>query len=245
MSRLALPSLTLLSTLVALAPAAHADRRAFGHTYEYQTMPQGGLDLEIWNTQTRPDLSSAENAFELMLEIEYGITDHWDLAFYQIFAQDVGGSLGYDATALETRYRFAERGEWPIDTLAYFEIVKPLGKDAVELEGKAILARDFGPFTLNANLIAELLVGDETYFIPGWAVGLSYEPTPAWRLGVETLGEYAEPESKGAERHVVAWAGPSLSWAPSPKLWITGSAVFGLTEASDDLMARLIFGISL
>ena len=28
---------------LALAPRAHADRRAFGHVYEYQTMPEGGL----------------------------------------------------------------------------------------------------------------------------------------------------------------------------------------------------------
>jgi hypothetical protein len=232
--------------LAAASTPARADRRAFGYVYEYQTMSAGGLDIELWNTQSRPDFSAEPSAYELKLETEYGITDHWDIALYQIFEQglETSAPLSYSATQVETRYRFAERGELPIDVLGYFEIVKPLRQDSVELEWKAILARDFGPVTVAANLIAELEIGDETEFIPGWALGITYEPTPAWKIGAETFGELSEA-ADGEERKIHGWLGPSVSWAPSPKLWITGTAAFGLTSTSDDFLARLIIGISI
>src|SRR5438034_334392 len=141
-----------LLVIALLAPAAHADRRAFIRTYEYQTMPKGGLDLELWNTQARPRWDDAATGQEWKLETEYGITDHWDLAIYQIFSQDPGGPFAYSATSLESRYRFAERGELPVDVLAYMEVNKPLAEDGVELEWKLILAKDFGSVTANANL---------------------------------------------------------------------------------------------
>jgi hypothetical protein len=248
----AIATIAALSTaaLVVHAATARADRRAFGHVYEYQTMPQGGLDLEIWNTQTRPDLGQDPTAFELQLETEYGITDHWDIALYQNFSQgaEIGASFQYASTAVETRYRFADRGELPVDVLGYFEIKKPLAGGDLELEWKAILARDLGPVTVAANLIAELEIEDgEAEFIPGWALGVSYEAVPALKLGVETFGAF-EPEdaADGTESRVVeAWLGPAVSWAPSPKLWILASGAFGLTEHSDDFIARLIVGISL
>src|SRR5215471_9291548 len=95
-----------LTIVFAAAAPARADRRAFGYVYEYQTMPKGGLDLEIWNTQMRPDLSSSASAFELQLETEYGITDHWDIALYQVFEQGIetNAPFSYSATKVETRY---------------------------------------------------------------------------------------------------------------------------------------------
>jgi hypothetical protein len=224
-----------------VAAPAHADRRSFGYTYEYQTMPEGGLDLEVWATQVRPEFGDRATGFEFMLEIEYGITDHWDIAFYQVFAQGPGetDAFAFDATKVESRYRFAERGEWPIDVLAYFEVVKPLREDAVELEAKAILARDVGPITFALNLIAELELGDDVHFIPGWSLGATWEVVPAFHIGAETFGERNEDDT------VHAWIGPALSWAPSPKLWVTASAGFGLTSTSDDLLVRLVFGISI
>src|SRR5436309_2948127 len=102
--------------LIASTPrTAHADRRSFFQTYEYQTMNKGGVELELWNEQDRPDFGSAATGLQFQLEIEYGITDRWDIALYQILSQPpptmtTPGVLAYDATKIETRYRFAERG---------------------------------------------------------------------------------------------------------------------------------------
>jgi len=232
---------TVLLCVVLASLPARADRRSFGYTYEYQTMPEGGLDLEIWATQIRPQFGDAATGFQLQLEVEYGITDHWDLAFYQVFAQGPGDTdaFVFDATKIETRYRFAERGEWPIDVLAYFEIVKPLREDAVELEAKAILARDVGPVTFALNLIGELALGSDVHFIPGWSLGATWEVVPAFHIGAETFGERNEDAT------IHAWAGPAVSWAPSPKLWVTAFVGFGLTNNSEDFLGRLVLGISM
>ncbi len=241
---LSIPALVFLA-----APAARADRRAFAHTYEYVTMPRGGLELEFYNTQTRPSFDSDVQKLGFQIEIEYGITDHWDVSLYQVFDQASGNvdpalneGLHYSKTKLRTRYRFAERGEWPVDVLGYFEIARPFAKDELELEPKLILARDFGKLTAAVNLIGVVELGEETEFIPEWAAGLTYEAAPQIKLGGETFGELA-PE--GDERELEAWVGPSVSWAPSPKIWIVANAGFGLTEASSDFVARAIIGIGL
>jgi hypothetical protein len=228
-------------TLLAASATARADRRAFTHTYEYQTMPQGGLDLEIWNAQTRPVLSGDATGQEFKLETEYGITDHWDIALYQILSQspEPGAPLQYSATTLETRYRFAERGEWPIDTLAYMEVKKSLIGSDTELEWKAILAKDFGSLTLALNLIAELVFEDGTSFVPGWAFGATYEVVPSLKIGAETFGERSETSDLNA------WVGPSISWAPPGKIWLAANTAFGLTSTSEDLIVQFIIGISL
>ena len=233
----------------AAAPNAHADRRSFAQTYEYVTMPQGGVELEFHNVQTRPSLTGDAEAISWQLEIEYGITDHWDIALYQVFAQASGSSdplldfpLQYAETKLETRVRFGERGGWPVDVLGYLEIARPFGVNGVEFEPKLILARDFGKATVALNLIGEVEIEDETEFVPGWAAGVTYEVSPAFKIGAESFGEY-EPE--GGERELEAWAGPSVSWAPSPKIWISANAGFGVTEESADLVASAVIGVGL
>jgi hypothetical protein len=226
-------------TLCASTPA-RADRRAFLHTYEYQTMAKGGLDLEIWNTQTRPSFDSGTMGQDWRLETEYGITDHWDLAIYQNFAQAPGMAFGYDSTSVETRYRIGERGDLPVDVLVYAEVVKPLAADELEVEGKLILAKDIGPLTLAINLIAEVEFAADTEFVPGWAVGLTWEVAPAFKIGVETFGERSE-----VLEDVVTWIGPSISWSPSPRWWLAAGASFGITTPSDDFIASFIIGITL
>jgi hypothetical protein len=232
--------------LLAAAPA-RADRRAFTRTYEYSTMPRGGLELEFYNTQSRPKLDEDASAFELQLEAEYGITDHWDMAFYQVIAQDSadGSPLRYTETKLETRYRIGERGDLPVDPLLYLEVAKSLVGSDLELEGKVILARDFGQLTMALNLIGEVVFDGETVFVPGAAFGASFEATPAWKLGAEVYGELQEKQEGATDREVVAWAGPTLSWAPDPKIWVALHAGFGLTDASDDFVGRIVLGLGL
>jgi len=243
-------ALALVLALAALAapPDARADRRAFTHTYEYLTMPEGGLELELYNTQKRATFADASpRAFQLQIEVEYGITDHWDVSLYQVFDQVstpdpmTSDPLHYAQTKLRTRYRFAERGELPVDLLAYFELKKDFAASVYAIEPKLIVARDFGPLTAAVNLIAEVELGDvETEVEPEWTAGVSYEVVPAFKIGAETIGAL-ELESK----EVAASAGPALSWAPSPKLWVSAGALFGLTDGAPDLTARLIIGLGL
>jgi len=251
---LALVAAAALAAVATLAPAAHADRRAFGVTYEYNTMPQGGLDLELWNTQGRTVFdATGASTLEWKAEVEYGITDHWDIAVYQTFSQVHGSDpaltepFGYAETSVETRYRLGERGQRPVDVLLYLEVAKHYGQNAWDVEPKLVLAHDFGRLGVALNLAPEVEIskhaGDtevEPELEPQWALGASYEINPRWKVGAETYGEASIEDSE-----VSVWAGPSLSWAPSDKLWIAGTAAAGLTSAAEDVQVRFILGLGL
>lgn len=247
-------TLVLAPVLVAvLAGPARADRKSFAYTYEYATLPEGQTEVELWHTEARDtwDAKTAER-FEEKVEIEHGITDHWDMSMYTVLTQVSGGGvdepLALDAVRFESRYRFAERGELPVDTVAYAEVAKDFGKSLYELEGKLIFARDFERVTAAANVIVETAVGND---VPsstlelGWAGGLTYELTPKLRLGAETWGGHED----GATRWAV---GPALSLAPSSKFWLVATAGFSLADhaEADDyagaaFSARVIMGLEL
>lgn len=251
MASLLAQSSLALPLVAALASPAAADLRSFTHTYEYATMPARQTAIELWHTQTRATSDKASpNIYEGILEIEHGLTDHWDVALYQVFGQASGSGLALTEVKLETRYRFAERGEWPIDTLLYFEAAKEFGESLYEFETKIIGARDFGDITVALNAIAEIKVGsdaEETEPEFGWALGATYPVHPKLRLGVETWGIVEEGE-------VYASAGPAISLAPAPNFWTTITLGFGVSEDAREegegaehgyFSARAIIGIEL
>lgn len=245
---LRLASAVTLAVLAASSSAARADVRSFTHTYEYSTVPEGRTAVELWHTQGRSTWDKTSPQFyQGILEIEHGITDHWDMAMYTVLAQvateDPATSEGLhlDSVRLETRYRFADRGEWPIDTLVYLELAKDFGQSVYEIEGKVIGARDFDKVTVAANAIAELVTGNDQYETElelGWAVGITYAAHPKVRIGAETWGEYEEEE-------VAVSAGPAINLSPSSNFWITMTAGFGLIEEAPKFEARIITGIEL
>jgi hypothetical protein len=233
--------------VLASATSARADVRSFTHTYEYSTVPEGKTAVELWHTQGRATWDkTSPQYYEGILEIEHGITDHWDMAFYTVIAQLAGDAtateaLRLDSARVETRYRFADRGEWPVDTLVYLELAKDFGRSIYEIEGKVIVARDFDKVTVAANAIGEVAVGNdtaETELEIGWAAGVTYAAHPKLRIGAETWGQYEEAETYLS-------AGPALNWSASSNFWVTGTAGFGITDEAPAFEARLIMGIEL
>jgi hypothetical protein len=234
----------VLCLALLLPSLAWADRRDFAHVYEYQTMPAHGFDLEFWNTTTLEQFDSLA-AMELKIETEYGITDHWDIALYQILEQDAGDALHYAATSLETRYRFAERGQWPIDVLVYLELNKALDSKDFEIEGKVILAKDLGPVTIAANAVSELVLGNgKPYVNPAWALGVTWEIKPIIHVGAEFFGEFTNGvESPDGKMKIPAAVGPSISLAPSDQWFIAVNAGFGVTDPAPRFQVQADLGI--
>ena len=236
-----------LSFVGLVAVRAAADRKSFTNTYEYATLPEGQTEVELWHTESQARWGHAPQTFEERIEVEHGITDNWDAAMYTVLKQIspaepmAGTPLGLDSVRLETRYRFADRGQWPVDTVAYFEIGKDFGLSHYELEAKGIFARDFDRITAAANVIAELTVGRDVpsqTFAIGWAGGATYEVTPKVRLGGESWGS----RESGA---TYASAGPAISLAPSAKLWLALTAGFGITAVTDAFSGRMVMGLAL
>lgn len=228
----------ICAVILVLAGNAHADWRSYVWTYEYMTMHKGTAEIEYYLTEEQPDIDESKpNTWKHYIELEYGITDHWDVAMYQRFKQSNktnDSSFEYNGFKLRTRYRIAEKNKLPLDTLLYLEYIRDDDfSNPNVLEGKIIFAKDIGNFNASYNQIIkqELESGGKTKH--EYAAGLSYAITPQFKLGIESKGNYTD------EKYYI---GPTISWAPG-KLWTAIGVAAGLTDNSNDLQARLIVGV--
>ena len=246
----------LVTTCIAMplcASLAHADRRAYGVTYEAVTAPQGELDVETWSTfapQGEVDGGPSSRGVREMIEVEYGITDHWDVALYNMFDMITSGDTqsGFAGFKLETRFRPSDRGEWLVDPVLYLEFQQLFRGDANQkVEAKLIVAKDLG----NVNLAANVALEEERMAEPAWnteveyAAGASYALTPAWMIGAEVFGKAEKDEMGGIENR--SWAGPAVSWAGGGRgllrgVWVTVAGGAGLGGQADPYYARAIVG---
>lgn len=220
------------------ADTARADRRSYVWTYEYLTMRKGHSEIEYYLTHKIPDFHQYDkkNTWEHQVEYEYGLTDRWDIAVYQRWQQTnskTDDKFEYSGTKLRTRYRFGEKGMYPLDTLLYLEYIRPDDSDAAEiLEGKLIVAKDFGKFNVAYNQILKVGINGKGGNENEYALGLNYEFNPGLKVGLEMTGNYTEDKY---------YLGPTVSWL-SKKYWVGLGALRGLNDRSDDLRFRLIIG---
>jgi hypothetical protein len=237
-------ALNLALAALLLAPAARADRRTLIRANEYMTQPQGNLELEFWNDVAAPSRGGFDQAATVQrIELEYGVTDHWDLALYHVFAQDPGASFRFDSWRLETRYRFLEKNVLPVDVMLYFEVERPADfTQPWVTEEKLILEKDFGRFGLVANLVFEQkpFHGNQGHGIE-LDLGARYEVVPQLRLGGEF---WTVRETVGGVTEVTSFLGPALSFATS-KIWVQIGAGFGLAGASGATFVRSVLGVNL
>jgi hypothetical protein len=241
-------------SLLATARVARADRRAYGVTYEAVLAPKGELDVESWSTYSEAgeiDGGPASRGARQMIELEYGITDRWDAALYNMLDVTSGDTdSGYAGFKIETRYRPSMPGEWFVDPIFYFEFADLFRGDANQTyELKLILAKDLGPLNVAVNgaLEEERTSGATWNAEFEWAAGTSYALSPVWKLGVEAFGKTEEGDMSGLESRL--WAGPAVSWAaghgagPMHGIWVTIAGGAGLTSESDKYYGRAIVGL--
>ncbi len=78
-----LPVATAIVTGALLLGTAHAGERRFTYVYEATTAPRNEVEVENWVTwETQKEEGQRGNTFAFRHELEYGVTDHFQLAIY-------------------------------------------------------------------------------------------------------------------------------------------------------------------
>ena len=228
---------TAFVLIAGITKDADADRRAYVWTYEYQTMPKNHAEIEYYLTEEQKNIDKAKpNIWKHWLELEYGITDHWDISMYQQFKQSnttSSSTFEYDGFKVRTRYRILKKGKLPIDTLLYLEYIR---NDNLEkpnaLEGKIIFAKDIDKFNISYNMIFEYQPKNNWRYVHKYALGLSYEVLDNLRIAFEAAGSYSE------KKH---YLGPTLSLL-QPEFRINFGPQWGQNDNSNFLNVKLILG---
>jgi predicted porin len=213
---------------------AEAAQRSFVWTEEYGTLAKDNAELEFWNTAVTEDVP-ARNAsdWNQQVELEYGITDHFNVSLYQVYEQTAdSASLTYLGYKVELKYRIGEKNELPVDVLLYVENEQLNDNDGPRFEGKIILAKELSRLGIAYNQIFErrYATGKEEH---EYAAGISYEIVPALRLGVEAKGSYSEKQYA---------VGPTLAWLGN-RIWANIGAVYGLNSNTNDREVRFMLGV--
>lgn len=231
----------------------NAGERKFTYVYEATTLKKGEWEFEQWVTwKTAKENNRDFDRFDMRTEIEYGITDHFQLGFYL-------SDWRYE----ENRSEGKHRGDWrdiavegilnltdpssdPIGLALYGEL--KIGDALLELEGKLIVQKNVGKLTLAYNAIIEAEWEgshfDEDNGGLQQTVGLSYQFSPKFLAGFELLHEITMPDWRGASGKGILYAGPNFSYR-TEHWWATLTPLFQISDVDDepDFQMRLIFGI--
>jgi hypothetical protein len=227
----------LIVSLATLVPSvANATPRQLPFTYPNETLSKGEVELEMYTdvnplrVQADPADAAAGNLwtpeYKLQTEIEYGLSDRFELGLYQVFEAEpqAGGDnvLKFDGLKWRIRTRLAQPGELPVDVGFYFELETM--HDELSFEAKINLQRRLGNFKWMANLWAEESItrpldtaahGRSAHFIVNPTTGFVYEVTPTFQPGVEywARGQLAPSGTTDQDRNNSAvhhFVGPTI-----------------------------------
>ncbi|MBM3474633.1 MAG: hypothetical protein FJX75_15320 [Armatimonadetes bacterium] len=219
-----LPVLAAGSVLT--APPAHAHQRNFAYTYEWFTPFPGEDEIELWLTY-----NAEASTMDYWLEYETAVTDRYAQGVYVMFEDAPHSAFAWAGVKWEHRYCF---GEFAADRwlhAAYLEWKKEPGEPH-ELEAKWLLSRYAQDDSVLAiNLIAEKALEAGHPVEWGYAAGWNRPVGKDWRAGAESKGSFSEGEY---------YLGPNATFDLGNRSRIIGTALAGLTPASEDLSLRLV-----
>lgn len=241
--------------LLAHAFTASATERRFTYTYETTTTPKGGFEVENWVTWKHLGEPGGDDTdvFQFRHELEYGITDRLQLGVYFFDWQyngddDEGHDARWQHSGFELIYSLSNPTTDWIGSALYGEVL--VGEDSLELEGKLLLQKNFGPLRIAYNLIVEAEWEGEKFgdfderggeF--GQTVGVSYDLSKNFSVGAEVVHEIPLPDwSEVGDSNV--FVGPNAS-VRFGRVFVTATALFQATdvEGEPDTQIRLITGI--
>lgn len=246
----------VLSTVAAISTGrVDAGERRFTYVYEATTAKQGEWEFEQWVTwKTAKETNRDYDRFDFRTEIEYGVTDNFQLGLYLSDwryeeNRPEGKHRGdWRDVAVEAIWNLADPATQPVGLALYGEL--KYGDELFEVEGKFIAEKRFGKLTLAYNAIIEAEWEghhyDEDNGELAQTAGLSYQFSPKFLAGVELVHEFGIPDWRGVRGKAVLYVGPNFSYR-TENWWATLTPLFQLSDVEDepDFQMRLIFGVPL
>lgn len=234
----------IVVVLLSAPPVAEAHLRDYLVSRDYYTAAQGEWEVELYHDIDFPESDNDDTYHSKhQVELEYGLTNHLQLAYYEVYTWDRTKDWERDAFKIEAKLRLAEAGQWPVDVALYTEYKNPDGHRDVrsdELENKLILSKDVGPWNVVANFVFEKELNSGEPWEYEYTAGISYAVTPRTRLGLEVqqgLGHSDDFHFDGTQELLLV---PGIYTSLTPHVRLLAGPAFGLTRSSDDLQLRSI-----
>ena len=236
--------------LGSLAGQAVAERRSFGVAEDVDLADAGAVEIRYASTHGRDAVWSG------LGELTYGISRRWDVAFMQSGNSSGTAALTLGDAALRLRFKPVERGDLPVDLRVEATLAKSARTCRLTGDPKIVIGRNLWKLRVVANVGASFgaALGDPaldcghgtdvaTDLAATWAGAVRFRLRPTVDVSVEAFGRI-DDVAEGT-RAVHAYVGPAVSWAPRPRLYVTGSAGFGLGDDASDVLARFMLGLVL
>ncbi len=233
--------------VVALASRAEAHLKDYLVNKDYYTAKRGEFEAASYNDMNFTQANNDESYnSKHQIELEYGLTDHVQLAYYEVYKWNRDNNWERDALKLEAKARLADVGQWPVDIALYTEYENPNGRqdsDSDEWENKLILSRDFGPWNVVGNFIFTKKLNTRSHWEYEYTAGISYGLTPRTRLGLEIKQGLGNSKSFHFDDTQPLYLIPGIYTSLTPHIRVLAGPAFGLTKASDDFQLKSIVEI--
>ncbi len=225
---------------ITLASVAEGGERRFVYSYETSTYVPGSIELENWVTWKTDD---GFDRFDFRHEIEIGITEKFQLGLYLVDWRLQDGEESFHDTAVEGIYNVLNPYEDPFGLSLYGEV--KFADEFLELEGKILLQKHFGPLSVVYNFILETEWEEaglsEVKGEIGNTFGVSYMLNQKFGIGGEFLHEVEIADWEDAGKSAF-YVGPNASFRSGPA-WVTAAGLWEVSETEEpEFQLRLLTG---
>jgi len=190
----------------------------------------------------------SNHAFHETLEITHGFTPWFETGFYVFTSIQPGEGWEWVGDHIRPRVRVPEEWHWPVGLSLSTEIGyqrRSFSEDTWTWELRPIIDKTWGRWYVAFNPALEKSLhglNSSAGFEFAPAVKVSFDLTKVIAVGVEyygSLGVIGHFEKTAEQQHQLF---PTIDLNISPKWEFNFGVGFGLTEATDDLIVKLILG---
>ncbi len=204
-----------------LDTTAQADTRRFTYLRDVNVHTPGSVEFEHWTT-VKWDKPGGDGYWRLDFreEIEFGITDNFQLAVYAADwrvkhnSDAAGTEVHYRDTAIELKWKLSDPTTDVLGVGLYAET--KFGPEKLAVEGKLLLQKNIDKLQLLYNLTVESEWEERHYVEAKGKIknqfGASWQLSERWFIGAELLVDITLPSWRSSDATTNVYLGPALAY---------------------------------